>query len=209
MDDSGADGAEIARSVTHPDRISPAVSFRDEDGPLFRLKESVLGKAVFSNEARGPAEELLALYWSRAIRGLRVIQQGERRYVGRERRRWRRVGRKLLAVLPLFSYESRFLDYDFRIGGELAFTVEHEAIAEPEEAQEDEGGSPRPGWTHDIGSAAMSDGVGLDIALDTFSGGGNFYGVPDFSCHLVRIHDPELDVRVVLGQIVLLARSPR
>ncbi len=204
MDESGADGAEIARSVTHPDRISPAVSFRDDDGPLFLLRESVLGKAMFSNEARGPAEELLGLYWSRAVRGLRVVQQGERRYVGRERRRWRRVRRKLLAVLPLFSYESRFPDYDFRIDGEPAFTVEHEAIPQPEDV-EDEVGRPGPGWTHDIGATA----TGLDTALDLFSGGGTHYGVPDLSCHLVRIHDPELDVRVVLGMVVLLARSPR
>ncbi|WP_086818908.1 hypothetical protein [Allokutzneria sp. NRRL B-24872] len=81
--------------------------------------------------------------------------------------------------------------------------------SEPVDEADEGTGGPRSGWTHDIGAAAMSDGPGLGSALDMFTDGPNVNLAPDASRHLVQVHDPELDVRVVLGLVVLLARSPR
>ncbi|GAA3987493.1 hypothetical protein GCM10022247_02240 [Allokutzneria multivorans] len=203
VDESGADGADVARS-DGSDETTPITSFSDENGLLFRLRETH-GKSLSKQEARGPADELLGVYWTRTFRDHQVVEQDGRRYVGRERRRGKRLWRKLLANIPFVEYDERFVDYDFHVGGTLALTVESEPVDEADPGT----GKPGSGWTHEIGATAMSDGPGVGSVLGMFTDGPNVNAAPEASCHLVHIHDPELGVRVVLGLIVLLARSPR
>ncbi|WP_086818909.1 hypothetical protein [Allokutzneria sp. NRRL B-24872] len=89
VDESGTDGAELAQS-DGSDQTTPVTSFSDENGLLFRLRETH-GKSLSKQETRGPGDELLGVYWTRTIRGHHVFEQDGRRYVGRERGRGKRL----------------------------------------------------------------------------------------------------------------------